>query len=173
MTLTAIKYIKALESLNMPVDVVEEARSLYESEEQLKLVLENPVVNKEQKYAVIDRIFPEKIRNLLKSLCKNSDMEFFDEIAGGYKAYYNSLHKTLNATLTYVNPPADSQLEDIKKFLCKTYQAENVDLTMEQDPALIGGFILTAEGEEYDWSLRGRIEGLRSKLTGGETNGSY
>ena len=38
----------------------------------------------------------------------------------------------------------------------------------EDDGRLIGGFVLEVEGSEYDWSLRGRIAGLRNKLAGGE-----
>ena len=61
--------------------------------------------------------------------------------------------------------PNEEQLEKIKRFLCEKYEAEDIDLHMIQDPSLMGGFILTADGQEYDWSLKGRISNLKEKLS--------
>jgi len=171
MTITSSKYIRALGAVDMPVEVMEEALEIYESEPALAEALGSPVIHKENKYAVVDRIFPEQVRSLMKVLCEYSDMEFFPEIVEGYKAYVNEHHQILDAELRYVTPPDESQTEEIKQFLCRKYEAKDVNLQMEEDPDLIGGFVLSARGSEYDWSLKGRLAGLRNKLTGGETDG--
>ena len=106
--------------------------------------------------------------NLLKILCQYSEMEYFPEIVAGYQQYVNEQQQILDATLRYVTPPADEQLGQIKAFLSDKYSVKDVALEMVEDTSLIGGFILEAEGSEYDWSLRGRIAGLRNKLAGGE-----
>lgn len=171
MTLTASKFIKALGALEMPIEPLEEALKIYQDNPRLQEVLKDPTIYKEQKYAAIDRIFPAQICNLLKLLCEYSDMEYFEEIAEGYRKYVNEHNNKINATLRYVTPPNDHQLEEIKNFLRSKYHVDDVILNMEEDASLIGGFILQAKGEEYDWSLKGRMESLRGQLAGGETNG--
>lgn len=171
MTLTAIKYIRALSSLDMPVEVVEDALEIYSSAPELKEVLENPVVYKEEKYAVIDRIFSKEVSNLLKILCEYSDMGYFEEIAANYRAYMNEQKNTLNVTMRYVTPPSEKQLEQIEGFLRSKYEVGSIAMEQVQDKSLIGGFILNVRGSEYDWSLRGRMQELQSSLTGGEADG--
>ena len=36
---------------------------------------------------------------------------------------------------------------------------------MQEDPTLLGGFIINANGEELDYSMRGRLKQLQQKLT--------
>ena len=57
------------------------------------------------------------------------------------------------------------QLEGIKAFLCREFQAESAEIEMIEDKSLIGGFILQADGREFDWSMRGRYRMLQQKLT--------
>lgn len=164
MTLTAIKYARVLWELNMPVEEMEEARELYHIIPQVQEALESPIVYNENKHAVIDRMFPEKIRKFMKILCDYSDMEYFDEIVDAYKAYVNEHNHLLSAQLRYVNEPDEKQLEKIRQFLSDRYHADKVELETIKDDSLIGGFILLAEGQEYDWSLRGRIANLQDTL---------
>lgn len=168
MTITANKYVKALGALEMPVEVMNEALEIYDAEPCLAGILKSPAVYNEQKYAAIDRIFPEQSRNLLKVLCRQADMEFFPEIVEGYQQYVNEHQQVLDAKLRYVTPPNETQEKEMKAFLCDKYGTKDVNLVMEEDASLIGGFVLEVEGSEYDWSLRGRIAGLRNKLAGGE-----
>ena len=49
-----------------------------------------------------------------------------------------------------------SSAENIKKNL--------VDLTLLQNPGLIGGFVIRAGDREIDWSLRGRLKRLEQKI---------
>ena len=168
MTITANKYVKALGALEMPVEVMNEALEIYDAEPCLAGILKSPAVYNEQKYAAIDRIFPEKSRNLLKILCRYSEMEFFPEIVEGYQQYVNEHQQVLDAKLCYVTPPTEAQEQEMKAFLCEKYGVKDVNLVKVEDASLIGGFILEVDGSEYDWSLRGRIAGLRNKLAGGE-----
>ncbi len=168
MTITANKYVKALGALGMPVEVMNEALEIYDAEPCLAGILQSPAVYNEQKYAAIDRIFPEKSRNLLKILCRQADMGFFPEIVEGYQQYVNEHQQVLDAVLRYVTPPSETQREEMKSFLCSKYEVKDVNLVEVEDDSLIGGFILEVDGSEYDWSLRGRIAGLRNKLAGGE-----
>ena len=59
MTQTAIKYARALWEVNIPDETIDQMMEQYHQTPELQQVLENPVIHAEQKYAVIDRIFPK------------------------------------------------------------------------------------------------------------------
>ena len=60
MTATTAKYVRVLWELNAPVDGLETAAQIYQESPELQRVLTDPSVYKEEKHAVVDRIFPEK-----------------------------------------------------------------------------------------------------------------
>lgn len=166
MTATAAKYVKVLWELGVSVEETEEALRIYRENETLRDILTDPSVYTEEKHAVIDRIFSGRLQNFMKILCDYSDMEFFEEIAEEYKLYANAHQMVLNATLRYVTKPGEEQLEGIREFLKKECGAKTVEIEMTADSSLIGGFVLSADGREWDWSLKGRIKGLQEKLQG-------
>ena len=73
-------------------------------------------------------------------------------------------NENLNATLRCVTRPNTDQEEKIKTFLKNKYNTENVELNIEIDPSVRGGFILTANNDEYDWSTRSRQEQLQEQI---------
>lgn len=165
MTATTAKYVRVLWELNAQVDGLESAAQIYRESPELQRVLTDPSVYKEEKHAVVDRVFPEKkLQNFMKILCDYSDVEYLEEIVEEYKLYTNEHQSVVNAALRYVTAPDDKQLEGIKEFLLKEFDAHQVDLEMIQDERLVGGFILSANGREWDWSINGRIRGMQEQL---------
>ena len=159
MTATTAKYVRVLWELNAPVEDLENAAQIYQESPELQRVLT------EEKHAVVDRIFPEKkLQNFMKILCDYSDVEYLEEIVEEYKMYANEHQSVVNATLRYVTAPDDNQLEGIKKFLLEEFDAHQVELEMIRDERLVGGFVLTANGREWDWSISGRIRGMQEQL---------
>ena len=73
-------------------------------------------------------------------------------------------NENLNATLRCVTRPSAAQEEKIKTFLKNKYQAENITLTISMDPSVRGGFILSANNDEYDWSTRSRQQQLQEQI---------
>ena len=67
--------------------------------------------------------------------------------------------------MRYVTAPKDAQLDGIRAFLCREFGAQKAEIEMIEDKSLIGGFILQADGREFDWSMRGRYRMLQQKLT--------
>ena len=160
MTATTAKYVRVLWELKAPVEDLETAVQIYRER-----VLTDPSVYKEEKHAVVDRIFPgKKLQNFMKILCDYSDVEYLNEIVEEYKMYANEHQSIVNATLRYVTAPADNQLEGIKKFLMEEFDAHQVELEMIRDERLVGGFVLAANGREWDWSISGRIRGMQQQL---------
>ena len=61
-------------------------------------------------------------------------------------------------------PPSEEQKKGMEAFLCGKYGAKKANIEVSQDPALLGGFILRVGSDEYDWSMRGRLNRLEQRL---------
>ena len=165
MTETSINYARALYELSVPEEAVLETEKIFQGTPQLRDVLGNPLVSLKEKEHVIDRIFPQEMRNFLKVTCKYQKINSIEEILKAYDAYSRQQNGILEAVLTYVTEPEEAQRQKIEEFLCREFGVKEVKLTLREDKSLIGGFILSARDREYDWSLRGRYMKLRQKLT--------
>ena len=165
MTETSINYAKALYELSVPEEAVSETEKIFQGTPQLSGVLGNPLVSLKEKEHVIDRIFPQEMRNFLKITCKYQKINSIEEILKAYGEYSREQKGILKAVLTYVTEPEEAQRQKIEDFLCREFGVKEVKLTLKEDKSLIGGFILSARDREYDWSLRGRYMKLRQKLT--------
>lgn len=164
MTQIAINYAKVLYELNVSKIVIEEAQAIFKASPELKEALVNPVVSKKKKHDIIEKIFPDEIRNFFKVLCDYQSIEVIDEIFVAYKNIYNEKNGILEAKLTYVTEPDEVQLDKIKKLLMNKYNKKQIEISMSEDPDIIGGFILETENVETDWSTRGRLNQLQQRL---------
>ena len=160
-----IRYAKVLYELNMNREAIQKAEEIFAEVPQLKDVLINPTIREEKKFKVIDRVFPEEIRNFLKVACRHHRMDLIGDIFKAYHQYCDEQNKILNAVLTCVEPPSEVQLNKMKAFLCEKYDAVKADIEIIQDKALLGGFVLRVGCDEFDWSLQGRLNRLEQKLT--------
>ena len=58
----------------------------------------------------------------------------------------------------------ENQKAQMEQFVRRTYGVNGVEMTVEQQPDLIGGFVLRVGDREFDWSLRGRVRQLQQRL---------
>ncbi len=175
MTQRALDYAKDLQKTGMSKDVLNEANGIMEAVPQIRLDFENPMVALDKKHLVADRVFPKDIRNFLKLLCDNNDFSLWDDILEAFRQLIlDPKEKANQATLVYVTPPSDEQMNRIRAFLQKECNNPDIEIALEQDESLKSGFILRAGAKEYDWSEKGRISQLQSKLSGAlNTNGTF
>lgn len=164
MTQTAINYARVLYELSVSPESVREAEKMIKETPQLLHTLESPVVPLSQKEKAIGRIFAKDLKNFMCVLCRYSHMGLLPEIFRVYQEYYNEQNHILSATLYYVIPPSKDQLDGIRQFLRKKYGTEDVQLKLIEDKSLVGGFILRIKDQEFDYSLKGRINALKQKL---------
>ena len=164
MTQTSINYARVLYELSVTPESIKDAKRVLEETPQLLQILESPVVPLLQKEKAVGRIFEKKLADFICVLCKYRHAELLFEIFQAYLEYYNEQIHILKAVLYYVTPPAKELLEEIKKFLEQKYGAEDTALELKEDKSLVGGFILRVEDQEFDYSLKGRINALQQKL---------
>ena len=165
MTETSINYAKALYGLSVPGEAICETGKIFKNTPEIGKMLENPLVSLKEKEQVIERVFPQEMKSFLKVTCKYQKIDRIGEILEAYDNYSRKQKGILKAVLTYVTKPEEAQKEKMEDFLRREFGAKEVILTLREDKSLIGGFILSAGDKEFDWSLRGRYNNLRQKLT--------
>ena len=60
--------------------------------------------------------------------------------------------------------PSEEQLEKIRNILCNKFERRDIEIQVEKDPSVGGGFIVSCENFEYDWSDLGRARQLRNEF---------
>ena len=166
MTQTVMDYAKEMKRLSVSLDDVKKTVELLEALPQIITDFENPTVELEKKHHMIDMVFPVAIRDFLKLLCDHHDFSLISQIA---EAFYEEEHKVekkpiVRAEIAYVVPPTDEQLNKIKSFLKEKLQAQELEFSLKEDKNLLGGFVIHAGNEEYDWSMRGRLQQMKQTL---------
>ena len=164
MTQAGKNYALILESLPVSREEVEESVRLLEENRELKEALANPLIAGAKKEKVIGRIFPASLHSFLKVLCLHGRIAEFSGIVREYERLKRKRAGILKARLLCVTEPSREQQAGIEDFLKRTYRKEQVLLEICRQEELIGGFTLQAEGEEYDWSIRGRLQRLEQTL---------
>lgn len=158
-------YAHVLYELHVPKETITFTTEILSLNPILLDVLKNPTIPRTQKYNVIDRIFPKELQNFLKVLCFHQSAALLPEILDDYIYYSHEQEGILDAVLTYTIKPDPTTTNRIREVLKTKYQKQDVNLTMQEDPTLFGGFIINANGEELDYSMRGRLKQLQQKLT--------
>ena len=162
---TALEYAKRLRELNIPGDIVGQTGDIFKAVPQVKLDFESPAVALSAKHNVIEKVFPLQIRDFLKVLCDNGDVYLWDDICTAYREVSPEKKEEFVVTLSYVTAPTDEQLQNIRNFVQKKYNREDMVFETKEDPSLGGGFIIRAGNEVYDWSTNGRMKQFADKLS--------
>ena len=155
MTQTANNYATVLLELGVKREAVDETKKILSLTQDLPKSLKSPVVSKQEKHKLIDRIFPESMKNFLKVVC---------DYGAAYDVVEAEKNGILQAKLEYVLEPTEDEVAQMKAYLAKKYQKDKVALALEKKPELIGGFVLRVGDIEEDYSMKGRLNRLERRL---------
>jgi len=163
---TAIDYAQMLLNLSVSKEVVKQTEDIFSALPQIQIDFSNPVISVEKKHTVIEKVFPKEIRDFLKLLCDNENFNLLDEILAAYKDLGEENKDILSVVIQYVTLPDDAQLTKIKDFLTKKFNKNinQMDIELKEEPELMGGFVIRAGNQEYDWSMRGRLEQMKQNI---------
>ena len=121
---------------------------------ELADALINPLIRKSEKRDVIEKLFPQSVWSFVKVMSDNDDIACSSEMFEAYDQLVREKENTIKAVFTYVTKPDDAQIKSLKSKIAKDYGKEKVELRLEEDPSIIGGFILTVGEEVFDQSIR-------------------
>ncbi len=157
-------YLEQLAEARIQPDVLQHALDILQAVPQIQDELENPTVPHEKKEDIVQKIFPEKVRNFILKLADDSCLGSLADILKTYMEKPEEERTPLECVLEYVTAPSDSQLEGIRKFLRQKYPGRPLEFRQKENPSIGSGFILRAGNQEYDWSTKGRERLLEKEL---------
>jgi F-type H+-transporting ATPase subunit delta len=137
---------------------------------ELEAILGNPAYGIEAKKEILKDVVAAMslsvtVGNFVQLLLDRNRLQFLPQIAESYGSFADELSGIIRPTLTSGLPLADSQVEAIKGALA-TKTGKKVQLTVQVDPALIGGVVTQIGGMIYDGSVKtqlNRIEDILQK----------
>ena len=166
-------YAQQLYKMHVPNSEIEETSRIFEVLPETASQLSDPTVPLENRLAIIDSIFPTEVRDILKVLCQNGLLSSWMDIADEYQRISEEESTKLSVRLRYVTKPEEEQLKRIRSFVYNKYHTRNIEMRLEEDESLGGGFILEVGNDQYDWSTKGRrqqfLDEVMSKRLGGSS----
>ncbi len=166
MTQTVRQYAAMLAAAGATEGIVRQSMDILDALPQLRAELADPAAPLEGRHHVIDKVFPKEVRGVFKLLCDEEQFEAVSDVADAFYAQQGEKHGALPVTITYVTAPDEAQIARFREYLSQKYPGRELELTLREDKSLLGGFILRAGSDEFDWSMKGRLGALRNHLAG-------
>ena len=166
MTQTVRQYAAMLAAAGATEGIVRQSMDILDALPQLRAELADPAAPLEGRHHVIDKVFPKEVRGVFKLLCDEEQFEAVSDVADAFYAQQGEKHGALPVTITYVTAPDEAQIARFREYLSQKYPGRELELTLREDKSLLGGFVLRAGSDEFDWSMKGRLGALRNHLAG-------
>ncbi|MDB9515460.1 ATP synthase F1 subunit delta [Roseofilum reptotaenium CS-1145] len=134
---------------------------MWESSEQLRSFLGNPLVNPDAKKGVLRQITQEGtdayVQRFLFLLVDRGRIQFLDGVCQTYLALLRKLNQTVLAQVTSAVELRDEERTAIAERTQAMTNARHVEIETRIDPDLIGGVIIQVGSQVIDASLRGQL----------------
>jgi F-type H+-transporting ATPase subunit delta len=138
------------------------------SNEQLLQFAENPKVTPQQVFDVVSDVarvqLPAAGQNFLRTVIENGRLAAVPEIAHQVRELRNAQGGTSDAIVYSAFPISAAQLAELTGTLEKRF-GRKLNLTVQEDPSLIGGIRVAVGDEVLDTSVRARLEQMKAALT--------
>jgi F-type H+-transporting ATPase subunit delta len=167
----ASRYAKSLADLARERGVLTEVHQdmvlfakVCEENRNLRLLLRNPIINRDIKLKSIRSIFAAHVHKLTISFFEISVRkhreDMLEPIAIEFHKLYNRMNNIEQGKLITAVPLNDALLGQFEQEVCRI-AGKQVELDIKIDPQLIGGFILTIGDKQIDDSVRRHLNDLR------------
>jgi len=151
--------------------VVGQARSLLEiwsSSPELREALGSPILEVDAKKALLAKLFAEQVSpiflNLLKLLADRKRIGILGPVLERLLEIYRDQNNIALATITSAQPLSDSQQALVAERVKSVAGTDKVEINLQVDPSLIGGFVLNVGSKVIDASLAGQVRRLGLEL---------
>jgi len=135
--------------------------------EDLRKVLNHPQINKEDKKALLEKIFKSEVSpevlNLLKVVIDRGRENIFDELKPEFTAIADEARGIVEMTVTTANPLSQ---EDEAKLTSAFSQhlGKQLRIKTKIDPKVIGGVLVKIGNRLYDGTLAGKLDRFSKEL---------
>lgn len=135
---------------------------------QLLQFADNPKVDNRQVYDVISDVsrvqLPAPGQNFLRTVIENGRLAALPEIAQQFREMKNAQSGSSDAVVYSAFPIAAEQLASVAQVLERRF-GRKLNLSVQEDPSLIGGIRVVVGDEVLDTSVKARLEQMKVALT--------
>lgn len=134
----------------------------------LRIMLKSPVIPSHKKEQVLNKVFSGKLSEITEkfiNLLVNKGREkHLDEMVDSFVEQYNKMHHIVKAKLTTAVPVSDKVVAELKAMLLKDSENEEVIITTEVDPTIVGGFVLQYGDQLIDSSIERKLQIIKKQI---------
>jgi F-type H+-transporting ATPase subunit delta len=136
------------------------------SDAQMQAVIADPNTSAARAAELVASIADtgEAGKSLLTVLAGNDRLTLLPEIAAQYEVLKAQAEGVLEATIVSALEMSEAQKADVMAAL-KSKFGRDVAATVEVDPSLIGGAVITVGDQVIDGSVKGRLQKMAAALT--------
>jgi F-type H+-transporting ATPase subunit delta len=135
---------------------------------QLQQFADNPKVGDREVYDLIAGIVREPLppvgQNFLRTVIENGRLAALPEIAAQFRAMKNASSGASDAVVFSAFPIPADRLGELAQTLEKRF-GRKLNVTVQEDPSLIGGIRVVVGDEVLDTSVKARLEQMKVALT--------
>jgi F-type H+-transporting ATPase subunit delta len=176
MAVFTLRYARALEQVvtGMKLDPaavlgqLNDFAGTFEGSAQLREILMDPSIAKEQKLKVLDAIAAKigmlpQVRNFVAVITDHRRLHELREIVTEYAALADEHAGLTDAEITSARPLNAEDRAELEHQVGKL-AGSRIRATYRQDSSLLGGAIVKVGSTVYDGSVRGQLQQLKQKL---------
>jgi F-type H+-transporting ATPase subunit delta len=135
---------------------------------QLQQYAANPKVTNAQVYDVVVGVLREPLpqvgQNFLRTVIENDRLAALPEVAAQFRTMRNAQSGASDAIVYSAFPIAADQLAGVAQTLERRF-GRRLNVTVQEDPSLIGGIRVVVGDEVLDTSVKARLEHMKIALT--------
>jgi F-type H+-transporting ATPase subunit delta len=141
------------------------------SSRELRNVLQNPAVSREQKLKLLDSIIQhigasKMLRNFLAVLIDNRRIGNVSDLLEQFKQELDRQMGIAHAKVTSVRELSSAERKSLEKELAEI-TGKTVRATYSEDASLLGGVLVRVGSTIYDGSVLGRLQRMRQEIAAG------
>ena len=154
---------KTVAEFQQMADVVNSSR-------ELRNVLQNPAVSREQKLKLLDSIIQhigatKMLRNFLAVLIDHRRIGNIGDLLEQFKRELDRSMGIADAKVSSVRELSSAEKKSLEQELAEI-TGKTVRATYSQDASLLGGVMVRVGSTIYDGSVHGRLQRMRQELAG-------
>ena len=162
------RYALALLELSRNEQALTKGAALLQEAPDLWRALNSPCVSREEKDRVLCRLFEGtaegEVLPFFRLLSGRERMELLPAIVKEYHRLKLEEEGGAQGVFRCARRPLPEDLARLEEGLKRRRGLSRVELQVELDPELLGGFVLQLQGVTYDKSVSGMLRGLRRWL---------
>ncbi|WP_246798664.1 ATP synthase F1 subunit delta [Deferribacter autotrophicus] len=175
MTIVAKRYANALyeyaKEKNNVEQILDELKSLvdlYESSADFQELVKNPLIKRSEKEKVFEELknrnaISETLYNFLLMLTEKNRLNLIVEIYMHYRILLMEDRGEVDAYVKIADDYDDVLKKEIGDVLSKV-TGKKVNLNIEIDKTILGGFVAQVKSNMYDASIKGQLRKLKETL---------